>query len=132
MASLMFILAFAGCAFDDEDKLGTPGGVTAEATSSTTIMLRWKAADGAKGYRVYYNSTDADAHYNCTAGCNYSSRIQGTVFEDTHLSPGKTYYYKVTALKWKDGEYETDGTYKSAKEIESSKSQYVSVTTPSE
>lgn len=126
-------VALAGCSVDDSDSIDTPSGVTIEATSSTTIMLRWNKVDGAKGYRIYYNNVDADAHYNCIEGCSYSYRIQGTAYEDKGLRPGETYYYKVTALKWKDGEYDTyDGSYNSAEEIESSKSKHASITMPKE
>ena len=79
------------------------------ATSSSTILISWSAINGAIGYNVY-RSLSADGTYSIIR-----SAIASTSYTDTWLSPGTTYYYKVSAVS---------STYK-----ESRLSSYASATT---
>ena len=90
--------------------LPAPTGLTATATSSSTVSLSWNAVSGAAGYDVYY-STSASGNYN------YDWFTTSTSYNVTGLSAGTTYYFKISAY---DSSLENGAM-----------SNYVSATTPS-
>ncbi len=73
--------------------LNPPTDVSARALSSSSIIVEWSAVSGADGYRVY-RSTSASFGVDITVNSAFS-----TSFSDNNLSPGTTYYYKVSAYK---------------------------------
>jgi hypothetical protein len=78
----------------EDDWVGSPNaptGVTAWATSSSSITVSWNAVSGATGYNVY-RSSNASSAYNYI-GNAYS----GTSYTNGGLSANTTYYYRVTA-----------------------------------
>ncbi|MDR2692886.1 MAG: fibronectin type III domain-containing protein [Chitinispirillales bacterium] len=72
--------------------LNAPTNVNAISTSSSSISVTWASVDGAAGYRVYRNTS---------AGGTYEpvGSTSSTSYTDNGLSPGTTYYYKVSAYK---------------------------------
>ena len=69
-----------------------PTGLVVTSSSQTTLSLRWDAADGALGYRVYRSILQTGSFLMITAvvapACTYT---------DSGLQPGVTYFYKVLA-----------------------------------
>ena len=68
---------------------------TATALNSSTMRLAWKKVSGATGYQVY-RSTSKNGTYSMV-GTVTSGGI--TAYRDKGLTAGKTYYYKVRAIK---------------------------------
>jgi uncharacterized repeat protein (TIGR03806 family) len=68
-----------------------PGGVTASAQSSTSIVVSWTASTdsgtGVAGYRVFRD-----------AGATPIASVTTTTFTDTGLTPGTSYSYTVVAI----------------------------------
>jgi len=69
----------------------TPSDLSATAMSSSSITLTWPSVYGATGYKVYYNKTGADDHYDSVYTTTSTSYIA------TGLSSGTTYYYAVSS-----------------------------------
>jgi RHS repeat-associated protein len=69
-----------------------PGAPTVSATpGNAKAIISWSASDGANGYYVYKSSTGAAGSFtNIGSGTD-------TTREDTQVSNGKTYYYRVRA-----------------------------------
>ncbi len=69
-----------------------PQGLTAQATSSSQITLSWNAVSGATSYQVQRSA-------NGSTGWSQISTTTGSVltYQDTGLSAGTTYYYRVSA-----------------------------------
>ncbi len=86
--------------------LGVPAGVTATANSANSIIVRWEAVTGATAYYIY-RSTTAGGNYECVGEVSYPNS-----YTNYSLSPGTTYYYKVSA--YKNGETSTQSSYASA------------------
>jgi fibronectin type 3 domain-containing protein len=74
-----------------------PAGIRAEALSSTSIEVSWDEVTGALEYRLY-RSTAPDSGYILLAG-----NLTAPEHTDIGLSPGTTYYYKVS-VKTSGGE----------------------------
>lgn len=77
-------------------KLPTPTLVSATASGTNKITIKWKKVSGASGYRVY-RRTDSD-------GWITVKTISGNTkwsYLDTNLSAGTKYYYKVRAYQKK-------------------------------
>jgi len=71
--------------------LPTPQNLIATATSTTTVTITWGAVTGATGYRLERSS-----------GAGTFTQIAtptGTSYNDTGLTPGTTYVYRVRAVK---------------------------------
>jgi len=85
-----------------------PTGISASATSSSSIMVRWTAVSNADGYYIY-RSSSASGTYTRVGTSSTAS------YSNNGLSMSTTYYYKVSA-------YNDLG--------ESSQSLYASETTP--
>ncbi|MET3130759.1 poly(3-hydroxybutyrate) depolymerase [Oxalobacteraceae bacterium GrIS 1.11] len=62
-----------------------PTGLALDASTATTISLSWKAADGAKGYKLYRNQAGATV-------------VTATSYTDTGLAPSTSYSYRVSAF----------------------------------
>jgi len=71
--------------------LDAPTNVIASTVSSTSISVSWSAVNGAVEYKVY-RSTNASSGY-----IQVGSGTSKTSITDNGLSPGTTYYYKVSA-----------------------------------
>lgn len=73
-----------------------PSGLTATAISSSQIDLSWTAAANATGYNIYR----ANAAYVATSLANKitAAPITGTTYNDTGLTAGTTYYYRVATV----------------------------------
>jgi len=84
-----------------------PTNVTA-STSSGNVVVSWAQVTGATGYYVYRGATASGAYSRVTD-------VTSASYTDAEVSPGTSYYYKVSA-------YTSGG--------ESSQSSYISVTAP--
>jgi len=73
-----------------------PTGLTATVASSSQINLSWTAAANATGYNIYR----ANAAYVATSLANKitATPITGTSYNDTGLTAGTTYYYRVATV----------------------------------
>jgi fibronectin type 3 domain-containing protein len=71
--------------------LKAPTGVTATANSSSSITITWNAVTDASYYNVY-RSDEASGLYVQVDYC-----ISRTSYTNSSLSPGTTFYYKVSA-----------------------------------
>ncbi len=73
-----------------------PVGLTATAVSSSQVDLSWTAAANATGYNIYR----ANAAYVATSLANKitATPITGTTYNDTGLTAGTTYFYRVAAV----------------------------------
>ncbi len=81
--------------------LGKPTGLAAGVTQDGNIRLTWNAVDGAKSYTIL-RSTSQNGNYKiATEICSTNSYV------DTNVKAGKTYYYKVCAVR---GSYKSDMT----------------------
>ena len=70
------------------------------SASSTTMDLNWKAVDGVTGYCIV-RSTSSGEGFKEVAKISPATK---TAWQDTGLSPGTTYYYKIrTYTEKKDG-----------------------------
>lgn len=65
-------------------------GITLSSADYNKVKISWKAADGAYGYYIY-RAVSKDGIYVKVAA------TRNTVYTDTSLTAGKTYYYKVRA-----------------------------------
>ncbi len=74
-----------------------------------SAKLTWKAVSGISGYTIY-RSTSANGTYTAV------SSVTGTTYNNTGLTSGKTYYYKVRAYKLV-GTTKVYGNYSSYKAI---------------
>jgi len=89
--TISWALTFTAC--DDGTKLSPPSvptGVSAVATSSSSITVSWAAVSNADGYHVY-RSSSASGTYTLVGTPSTTS------YTDTDLSESTTYYYKVSA-----------------------------------
>lgn len=68
-----------------------PTGLTATASSSSRISLRWDAVPGATGYRVKRATRPTGPFFTITSGLN------ATTFSNSALASGATYYYIVSS-----------------------------------
>ncbi|MDD4911748.1 MAG: fibronectin type III domain-containing protein [Sideroxydans sp.] len=73
-----------------------PTGLTATTISSSQVNLNWTAAANATGYNIYR----ANAAYVATSLANKitATPITGTSYNDTGLTAGTTYYYRVATV----------------------------------
>lgn len=70
--------------------LAQPTGLTANAASSTSILLGWTAVPGATGYKIYRGTASGFA----TTGTAHAETSTAS-YSDTGLTASATYYYKV-------------------------------------
>ncbi|MDR2592233.1 MAG: fibronectin type III domain-containing protein [Chitinispirillales bacterium] len=68
----------------------SPSNVSATALSSSSISVSWSPVSGAEGYYVYRSTSYSGSYYKVATA--YS-----TTCKDDNVSPGATYYYKVSA-----------------------------------
>lgn len=80
-------------------KLSAPTNVKASANTSTTLKISWNLTDGGSYYQVY-RSTSKDGKYSLLGV--YDSKTTSSISRS--LATGKTYYYKVRAYRWVNGE----------------------------
>jgi len=89
--------------------LSAPTGVTATASNTASnIYVEWSSVSGATRYNIYRST-------NYSSGYGLVGTSTTTSYTDTGLSPGATYYYKISA--------------QNSSGLESSQSSYVSATT---
>ncbi len=81
--------------------LGRPTGLAAGVTQDGNIRLTWNAVDGAQTYTVMRSDSQNGKYKIATEICSTNSYV------DTNVKAGKTYYYKVCAVR---GEYKSDMT----------------------
>jgi len=88
---------FEDCELSESIAVRIPGppqtvfGVSAAATSSTSIDISWNKSSGATAYRVYYEAGSSNTRY--TAGT-----VGGTNFIHTGLTPDTDYRYFILAI----------------------------------
>lgn len=86
------------------NKLAAPTNVKASALESS-IKLKWDAVDGADAYRIYiYN--------NETGKYEVYKSVKGTSCTVKELASGKSYKFKVAALRKTNGKYKAGNTSK--------------------
>ena len=73
--------------------LSPPSSIGAYALSSSRIAVVWSPVGGATGYSVERSGTYSDGY--TTVWWDYNS--SSTLFTDNGVSPGATYYYRVSA-----------------------------------
>jgi len=78
---------------NNPNKLAAPSGVTAEAESSSSIIIRWNPVSGAIYYYLYRSSYYEGPY-------SYLDSTHDTVYTDTGLSANTPYYYKVSAFNY--------------------------------
>jgi len=71
--------------------LNAPSNVSASSSSSSGVTVSWSAVNGATGYRVYRSTSSSGNYYEVGNGTSSTS------YTDNSVSPGTTYYYKVSA-----------------------------------
>ncbi len=81
--------------------LGKPTKLAANVTQDGDIRLTWNAVDGAQTYTVLRSDSQNGKYKIATEICSTNSYV------DTNVKAGKTYYYKVCAVR---GEYKSDMT----------------------
>lgn len=72
----------------------TPGGLTATVDSATQVTLAWNSVSGAESYNVK-RATVSGGPYTIVANVDTWWNLSCS---DDDLTPGKTYYYTVSAL----------------------------------
>ena len=72
-----------------------PTGLKSTSNTSSSIKLAWNKVSNATGYKIY-RSTSKNGSYKHVATVKGSSNL---TYNDTKLSSGKTYYYKIRAYK---------------------------------
>jgi fibronectin type 3 domain-containing protein len=70
-------------------------GVHTTVSNPTTITVAWDAPAGASNYRVYRLNSSTDP---LSAAATWIGGVTGTSYVDSGLTPGTTYYYRVTAF----------------------------------
>ena len=73
--------------------------VTAASLDYQTVRVSWKQVTGASGYQIKRSET-ADGTYKSVKTINSASTLY---FDNSKLTTGKTYYYKVRAFVKKNG-----------------------------
>ena len=68
-----------------------PTGVTATASSSSSITISWTSVSGATGYRIYRSSSSTGTY-------SQVGTPTATSYTDTGLSANTMYFYKVSAV----------------------------------
>jgi len=76
-------------------EIGVPTDVTATTMSSISISINWLTVSGATGYFIYRSTNSSD-------GYDIAGSAQSPPYTNAWLTPGTTYYYKVSA-------YNSDG-----------------------
>lgn len=66
-----------------------------KASGRGRALLRWRALDGADGYKIYRSMTPF-GDYRQVATVKGNARL---LFEDKSTRPGRTYYYKISPYK---------------------------------
>jgi len=70
----------------------TPQAITATSSGSSSINIGWSTVAGVSGYQVY-RATSSTGVYSLI------STTSSTNYNNTGLTPNKTYYYKVSSYK---------------------------------
>ena len=73
--------------------LGKPTGLTAMISESGQVKLTWKKVTGAKSYTILRSTSQNGKYRIATEICSTNS------YTDTNVKAGKTYYYKVYAVR---------------------------------
>ena len=87
--------------------LGVPKNVKAARASSSSIKVSWNKVAGATGYRVYRaaSATGTFALVNTVKATTESTQT----YTNSSLTKGKSYFYKVRAIRTKGGTTYTSG-----------------------
>ncbi len=87
-------------AFDLKKSLVPAGIAASDGTFNDKVQITWDAEPWATGYRVYRYTTLASATAGkSTTAISGKNPVLGTTFDDLKASPGKTYYYRVAAVR---------------------------------
>ena len=72
--------------------IGTPTDLKVRKVTYNTVTLKWKGVKGAKRYNIYY-SDSANGTYQSLLS------VRGRSTQIKNLETGKTYYFKITAVR---------------------------------
>jgi endoglucanase len=76
-----------------------PGGVTAQAVSSSQINVSWGAATASSGCSVAYNIYESEtAGFTPSSSNQVANGITSTSYSATGLAAGATYYFVISAI----------------------------------
>jgi len=83
----------------------TPTGVTATATAVDRINLTWSASAGAWSYNIF---RDVESGFTPSASNMVAVGVADATFQDSGLTFGTTYYYRVEAVNGTGGSSPSD------------------------
>lgn len=72
--------------------IGSPTDLKVSKVTYNTVNLKWKSVKGAKRYKVYYSDSQNGTYQLLTT-------VKGKSAKLTNLETGKTYYFKVAAIR---------------------------------
>ncbi|WP_446897090.1 fibronectin type III domain-containing protein [Clostridium sp. LBM24168] len=73
--------------------LEIPGGLGIESTDKDKVKLKWDSVSGVTAYNVYRSDSENGEYVKVN-----NIEVTASSYEDTGLEPGKTYYYKISAI----------------------------------
>ena len=91
MAGILLTACAVGENDDEGGSLAAPYGLTAGASSSTSITLNWTTVSGAAKYKIYTSVTSTGIY-------NYVDETEYNTYLASGLVPNSTYYYKVSSV----------------------------------
>jgi beta-glucanase (GH16 family) len=71
----------------------TPRGLTAASVRNYSVTLSWTAVESAAGYNIYRSAKSGGPYSKVN-----TVAVTSTTYTDATLSPGNTYYYRITAV----------------------------------
>jgi hypothetical protein len=95
-AAALFAVGAAACGDDNNnppDTLPAPTGLTATATSETSVDVSWTAVNGATSYQLERADASAPGTFTQVGGS-----ITATTYTDDDVSPATAYSYRVAAV----------------------------------
>ncbi|BCN31970.1 GH25 family lysozyme [Anaeromicropila herbilytica] len=72
--------------------LSAPSSLSVQSSTESSIQLSWKSTSGASGYQLYRATQNAGTY-------ELLATVSTTSYDDSELTSGTTYYYKVRAYR---------------------------------